>query len=1001
MKARLFITSTFLGTVTLSILLAPTATQSAAGAGVWTTVSSPTTESLFSVDMVSATDGWAVGGFGGSNIIMHWDGYGWTEISSPAASGALESVDMVSATDGWAVGGGAILHWNGSSWTEVSSPTANWLGSVDMVSATDGWAVGRNGTILHWNGGTWTVVSSPTTNRLFAVDIVTATDGWIVGEDGTISHWNGSAWAAASSPAANVLWSVDMVSATDGWAVGGNGYGRDSTILRWNGSTWTRVSSPTVNELLSVDMVSATDGWAVGYSGTILHWNGSSWTEVSSLTANWLGSVDMASAMDGWAMGYGGTILRYTGGDPTFFVSGHVRDSSGDPIPEVTVSAEAGGSATTDASGAYTISGLPAGTYTLTPSKSGYTFSPPTRTVSVPPDATGKDFTAVWQSDDTPPAPVNDLASRPYAASGGVRLNWTAPGDDFYSGAATQYDIRFSTVPIDDSNWHSAVQITGEPSPSAPYRQEEMTIELPAGTRYYFALKTSDDVGNWSTLSNVPSLQDSGFRPRPDGYSFPNPKGFRPPWDLNFTREDLVVMFGKDVACWNEIGDYCILRFEAVQFWKSVNDAMTQGHCEGMAVTSSRFFRGLDHPGAFQAGAMTTYALDWENVRHHIGYYFAYQSTNPVKAYKNEMVNKPPSVNLQSLRNSLSTEDPALPILSIVRSGSTTGHTITPYAIEEKSTGLYRIWVYDNEYPNDSDRFVLVDILQNEWFYDTWYNRNGFCVTPLSEYLKTPPCAPWDKNPCPWIDTQEELLWLAGQGHLLVTDSKNRRIGFVGDQFVNEIPGAYESVIAVGLDASLEPLYNLPLTGTYTVTLHGRPVTQTEVAALTQFGPGYASTIEGVAVGPTTSDTVTFSPDGTQLTYEASDTTQEISLILALDGQDVGYEFSVDLADIGINEVVTLEVLTETEQLGFVNAHTSGGVYDLTLRRANAVGEQLFLHSDIAVSASDTHFIEYGNWGGGSITILIDHDSNGTIDEMLELENQTPRIYLPLVLYDD
>ena len=85
-------------------------------------------------------------------------------------------------------------------------------------------------------------------------------------------------------------------------------------------------------------------------------------------------------------------ILCYTG--PTYTISGHLRDGSGNPISGVTVSAGASGSATTDASGAYTLTGAIAGTYTLTPIKNGYTFSPASRTVSVPPDASGQDFTA-------------------------------------------------------------------------------------------------------------------------------------------------------------------------------------------------------------------------------------------------------------------------------------------------------------------------------------------------------------------------------------------------------------------------------------------------------------------------------------------------------------------------------------------------------------------------------------------------------------------------------
>jgi len=48
--------------------------------------------------------------------------------------------------------------------------------------------------------------------------------------------------------------------------------------------------------------------------------------------------------------------------------------------------------ATTDANGDYTLSGLPEGTYTLAPFQDGSTFNPASRTVSVPPSKSGQDF---------------------------------------------------------------------------------------------------------------------------------------------------------------------------------------------------------------------------------------------------------------------------------------------------------------------------------------------------------------------------------------------------------------------------------------------------------------------------------------------------------------------------------------------------------------------------------------------------------------------------------
>jgi formylglycine-generating enzyme required for sulfatase activity len=50
--------------------------------------------------------------------------------------------------------------------------------------------------------------------------------------------------------------------------------------------------------------------------------------------------------------------------------------------------------ATTDANGYYVLSGLPAGTYTLVPSQAGQCFSPFSRSVTVPSDASGQNFVA-------------------------------------------------------------------------------------------------------------------------------------------------------------------------------------------------------------------------------------------------------------------------------------------------------------------------------------------------------------------------------------------------------------------------------------------------------------------------------------------------------------------------------------------------------------------------------------------------------------------------------
>jgi len=92
------------------------------------------------------------------------------------------------------------------------------------------------------------------------------------------------------------------------------------------------------------------------------------------------------------------TDQRWTFIATTYSVSGRVADGSNVGIAGVTISGGPGHTATTDGNGNYTMSGLTGGAYTLVPSEAGYVFSPPSRAVSGPPDATGQDFTAIAAS---------------------------------------------------------------------------------------------------------------------------------------------------------------------------------------------------------------------------------------------------------------------------------------------------------------------------------------------------------------------------------------------------------------------------------------------------------------------------------------------------------------------------------------------------------------------------------------------------------------------------
>lgn len=106
--------------------------------------------------------------------------------------------------------------------------------------------------------------------------------------------------------------------------------------------------------------------------------------------------------------------------------------------------------------------------------------------------------------DVMPPSKVWTLDAAA-ASSNAIRLEWTAPGDDGLSGNASEYDIRFRTGPIASAeDWDSAAACAGEPYPSKHGTKERFWVDgLALGTEYRFALRTSDEAGNWSPISNL------------------------------------------------------------------------------------------------------------------------------------------------------------------------------------------------------------------------------------------------------------------------------------------------------------------------------------------------------------------------------------------------------------------------------------------------------------------------------------------------------------------
>lgn len=277
-----------------------------------------------------------------------------TPVPNPAYS-ILRDVDLLSASDGWAVGhhealvAGATeshalaLRRSGSNWLSVPIPSPSpypgggnvQLWAVAGLSANDAWAGGTqrmqvNGgwvnqqlLVEHWDGSAWTVMNAPLPPtsvgagyggaHVYDIAALSANDVWFVGRwvgpyPGTSStqppltmHWDGNDFELVPAPVLGgscVLEAISAVSPSDIWAVGNVSSATTPYpyVLHWDGSLWSHVVIPPAGVytgVVDVLALSASEVWVSAYRATtsgnlpvLLRFNGTSWSQTTPPVAS-------------------------------------------------------------------------------------------------------------------------------------------------------------------------------------------------------------------------------------------------------------------------------------------------------------------------------------------------------------------------------------------------------------------------------------------------------------------------------------------------------------------------------------------------------------------------------------------------------------------------------------------------------------------------------------------------------------------------------------------
>lgn len=519
--------------------------------------------------------------------------------------------------------------------------------------------------------------------------------------------------------------------------------------------------------------------------------------------------------------------------------------------------------------------------------------------------------------------------------------------------------------------------------------------------------------------TKAPSLGKAmdDFDPEIDGFSFDNYGNETPTVDL--TPVEMRRLFG-DKVCASMNGDKCLLTPPAQRWMEDNNKEIGGGHCGGMAILSILMYLGLVDPEEFGGSFAHDLVLEGnEPLQREIAYWWATDGEMP--ADLNDISG--PVAVLDTLERTVEEGEDAHEsyYLGVSSSGSSDGHAVTPIGAEEEGNGLAEIQVYDPNYP-DTVRTIEIDRNSDTFTFEFTPDPEGeadiisgkditlksnsrrveqqdcpFCYEPADQEdnVKASPIPA--KNVGKYVH-----IWLHGLADLLITDEHGRRIGRISNgTFINEIPDAkIESQMDEGAAegialrrAESRPEYLLPEGLNFTISIDGTWLEEASDQTLSAIGPGYDLLAEDLWLDPGEQDHIDVSTakEDYRLTYR-SNYTESPDIIIGTDARDADYEFVVRGIQVESGGRINAELdMKRGKFILDTLGNNEPGKFGLLMHRLDDKGEQFFGNDDIILKPNDSLYLDFLAWKGEgtSIPLSIDHGSKGSIDETLELKDES------------
>ncbi|MEM6791745.1 MAG: hypothetical protein AAF715_29775 [Myxococcota bacterium] len=376
-------------------------------------------------------------------------------------------------------------------------------------------------------------------------------------------------------------------------------------------------------------------------------------------------------------------------------------------------------------------------------------------------------------------------------------------------------------------------------------------------------------------------MVDSGFRPSKHGFVFPNgdrdARGRRQTYPASspgfLDGDGMQRLFGSDQVCLGD-GDDCVLSPGAREFMHMVNKVMNRGQCEGLAVFSLSMFNGFDQPDYFKDGAKIGSELMRDDARAAVGYYFAFQFLQPMRNdLFGRMRAKTPNKVLADVKKALASKDDMV-ALEFIQPGKG-GHAVVPYAVEDMGKDIYRVRIWDNNFPKVS-RFIEFDTGANTWKYSFAAINPNEDPSPWSggafpnTIIETPVSLRMRDMVCPFCKKAQKsrLFMVAGNSvNATITDGQGRKLGWHDGKVVNEIPGAqiHPTLAFVPGEGTPEAMYEVPADDDYDISLTSEK--GDDDVAVGVFGEDAAMVVEDIKVAEKETDHLVVKRSGLDVDY--------------------------------------------------------------------------------------------------------------------------------------